>query len=83
MRILRAIRGAASPGATVLIIEGIRDPAVDDPRAATLDVIMLAVTGGRERTPRQLGELLPTAGFRSTAMLETAGALKILEAVAI
>ena len=81
--ILRGIRGAASPGATVLIVEGIRDPAVDDPREATLDVIMLAVTGGRERTPAELGDLLKAAGFRSTALIETAGAMKVLEAVAV
>lgn len=81
--ILRAIRSAASPGATLLIIEGIRDEAADDPRAATLDVIMLAVTGGRERTPAEFGALLDAAGFRATALIETAGAMRVLEALAV
>lgn len=82
-RILRALRRASSPGATVLILERIRDEEVDDTRAATLDVIMLAVTGGRERTADELGHLLRHAGFRPTALLETAGAMRVLEAIAV
>jgi C-methyltransferase len=81
--ILRAIRRVSSPGATLLILEGIRDDAVDDPRAATLDVIMLAVTGGRERTADELGNLLRGAGFRPTLLLDTAGAMRVLEAIAV
>jgi hypothetical protein len=81
--ILRAIRRASSPGATVLIVESIRVEDVDDIRAATLDVIMLAVTGGRERTADELGHLLRDAGFRPTALLVTAGAMRVLEALAV
>lgn len=81
-RILRAIRRASSPGAIVLILEGIRDEDVDDARA-TIDVIMLAVTGGRERTADELGDLLRDTGFRPTALLETAGRMRILEAIAV
>jgi C-methyltransferase len=83
VRILRAVRRGSRPGATVLIIESIRDENVDDTRAATLDVIMLAVTGGRERTADELGHLLGDAGFRPTALLETAGDLRVLEAIAV
>lgn len=82
-RILRAIHRASSPGATLLILESIRDEGMDDTRAATLDVIMLAVTGGRERTPDELGQLLRDAGFRPTALLETAGPMRVLEAIAV
>lgn len=82
-RILRAIRRASSPGATVLIVESIRDENVDDTRTATLDVIMLAVTGGRERTADELGDLLRDTGFRPTALLETAGAMRMLEGIAV
>jgi C-methyltransferase len=81
--ILRAIRRAASPGATVLIIEGIVPEDGNDVRVHTLDVIMLAVTGGRERTARQLGVLLETADLRLSAVIETAGPMRVVEAVAI
>lgn len=80
--ILGAIRRAASPGARVLIIENVLAEGVADPRGRALDVIMLAVTGGRERTPSQFRRLLEGAGFADTTVIETAGPLRIVEAVA-
>lgn len=80
--ILSAIHDAASPGATVLIIEGVVGEETPDPRVHTLDVIMLAMTGGRERSGSQLGELLNTSGFDLIRVLETPGAMRIVEATA-
>ncbi len=65
-----AIRRAASPGARVLIVENVLDDAQPDPRAYTLVVIMLAVTGARERTGKQLGGLLEGAGFANSTVTE-------------
>ncbi len=81
--ILRAIRLAASPGAVVLIIEGVVPEDVADARVHTLDVVMLAITGGRERTARELGALLYAADFRLSAVIDTAGPLRIVEAIAV
>ena len=81
--ILTAVRRAAAPGATVLIIEAMTSDGDPDPVSHTLDVIMLAITGGRERTPAQLGRLLEGAGFRTTNEVATRGPLRILEAVAV
>jgi C-methyltransferase len=78
--ILSAIRRAAAPGATVLIVENVLPDDGDDPRGVTLDVVMLAVTGGRERTSSQLGELFTRAGLQTGATVETAGPLRIVEA---
>jgi hypothetical protein len=80
--ILAAVQRAASPGATVLIIEAVADDERPDPVVRTLDMIMLAITGGRERTPAQLGQLLAGSGLRTTATLETRGPLRIIEAIA-
>lgn len=80
--ILKAVRRAASPGARVLIIENVLDPAHPDLRGHTLDVIMLTVTGGRERTGHQLGHLLDESGFAHWTVTDTAGPLHIVEAVA-
>ncbi len=80
--ILTAIRRAASPSARVLIIENVHEDAKPDQRSHTLDVIMLAVTGGRERTGNQLGALLEGAGFSDTTVVHTAGPLRMVEAVA-
>ena len=81
--ILSAIRRAASPGATVLIIEDVLPDDQVDPRSQTLDVIMLSVTGGRERTVSQLGELFDRAGFRLAGVTETAGAMRIVEGTGV
>lgn len=81
--ILTAIRRAAEPGAKVLVIETIIPEGDLDPSVQTLDVIMLCVTGGRERTAKQLGELFDSAGFRLSNVLETRGPLRIVEAIAV
>ena len=79
VQILAAVRRAARPEATLLIIENVLDDDAPDPRGRTLDVIMLAVTGGRERTPVELNALLRRAGFTDGTIIETAGR-RILEA---
>ncbi len=81
--ILSAVRRAALPGATVLIIEAVADEERLDPVVRTLDMIMLAITGGRERTSAELAQLLASVGLRATATLLTPGALRIVEAVAV
>jgi hypothetical protein len=51
--ILSAIRHAAPDNATVLVVEDLMPEEQSDPRGSTLDVIMLTITGGRERTVDQ------------------------------
>lgn len=81
--ILGAVRRAAPVGATVLVIEAVADGSDPDPVVHTLDMIMLAVTGGRERTSAQLDALFAGAGFRAKATVPTQGPLRIVEAVAV
>jgi hypothetical protein len=54
-----------------------------DARSQTLDIVMLSVTGGRERTAGELGELFERAGFRTGGVTETAGAMRIVEGTAV
>lgn len=82
-KILQAIRSAAWQGATVLIVEGILPDEGEDVRARTLDVVMLSITGGKERSARQLGALLHDAGFRLSTVVETSGPMRIVEAIAV
>lgn len=81
--ILSAVRRAATAGATVLIIEAVADQEALDPVVRTLDMIMLAITGGRERTSAELDQLLASVGFRATGTLPTPSPLRIVEAVAV
>ncbi len=82
LAVLGAVRRAAPPGATVLLIESVIADEAADPRARTLDVIMLYVTGGRERTASQYRDLFEHAGFQYGDVTRTAGPLRIVEATA-
>lgn len=83
LAILRAVRQAAAPGARLLVIENVLHDRGRDAGGHNLDVIMLAVTGGRERTARELGALFKQAGFSDGRLIETPTRLRIVEAQAI
>jgi hypothetical protein len=48
-----------------------------------LDMVMLMVPGGRERTETEYAALPDKAGFRLTRVTPTASAVSIVEAVAV
>ncbi|MDQ3614811.1 MAG: hydroxyneurosporene methyltransferase [Chloroflexota bacterium] len=80
--ILRAVRQAAVPGARVLIIEAIIQ---DDPGpswAKMLDIHMLTLLGGRQRTQQEYAALLTRSGFRFLREIDTGAGIAILEAEA-
>jgi hypothetical protein len=82
LRILRAVRRAAAPGATLLIVETL---VADTPGlhfGKTVDIIMLAVTGGRERGADSYRPLLADAGFALERVIATDSEYSIVEAVA-
>lgn len=81
--ILSAVRRAASPGATLLVVEGVLPADEPERRSSTLDVVMLAVTGGRQRTLAELGDLFARAGFASVGVVPTAAPVAIVEARAV
>jgi C-methyltransferase len=78
--ILGAIHRSAAPGATVLVIENVRTDEQGGGRGGILDVIMLAVTGGRERTASEFNRLFNRTGFSDGTITNTAGPLRIVEA---
>jgi hypothetical protein len=80
-KILAGVRRAAPPQARVLIIETLV-PEVSGPHfGKTLDVIMLAVTGGRERSGTEYGALLERSGLRLERVLPTRSEYSIVEAL--
>jgi C-methyltransferase len=81
--ILRAIRAAADTGAKVLVIESMLPENGADPRSGSLDVLMLAMTGGRERTAQRLGEMFTSCGFGEPTLIATEGRLRIVEGPAV
>jgi hypothetical protein len=82
-RILAAIRRAAPSHARLLIVEATVSEAPGPDFSKVLDVIMLAVTGGQERTPSEYEALLSGAGFRLERMITTPSQYSIIEAVVV
>src|SRR5262245_49453159 len=82
-RILTAVRRAAPSRSRLLIIETLV-PEIPGPHfGKTLDIIMLAATGGRERTEAQHAALLTAFGFELARVLPTESQYSLVEAVAV
>jgi hypothetical protein len=80
-KILAAVRRAAPKHARLLIIEALISESPGPHFSKVLDIVMLAVTGGRERTPSQYDALLAAAGFRLERVIPTHSQFSIVEAV--
>lgn len=81
--ILRAIRQSAPPKAKLLVIEQMIP---DDSRphwAKTLDIHMLALLGGRQRSRQEYAALLDRAGFVFQREIDTRAGVAILESAAV
>lgn len=80
VRILSNIRRSAPDDAVVLIIETVLDDERPQDPGRTLDIVMLALTGGRERTAAQYTSLLDRAGFEFLGVIATGGGVQLVEA---
>jgi hypothetical protein len=79
-RILATVAAAAAPGARLVVVEHIV-PAGDDPDfSKATDLIMLAMAGGKERTPAEYTDLLASAGFAVDAIKATGTPFSAIEA---
>jgi hypothetical protein len=79
--ILGSCRRTMNSGGRLLLVEMVL-PDGDAPHPGKmLDMVMLTVTGGEERTASQYSALLDEAGFRMTRVVPTASLVSIVEAV--
>jgi hypothetical protein len=79
--ILRNVREAMKPNGKLLIVETVL-PEGDEPHMGKmLDMIMMLVPGGEERTAAEYAELLEANGFRLTRVIPTDSEVGIVEAV--
>ncbi|HVZ34091.1 MAG TPA: methyltransferase, partial [Polyangiaceae bacterium] len=81
LSILKNVRAAAKPGARVLVVEFALPESAEPSPAHFIDLNMLVVLDGRERTEEQYAALLEQAGFRLARFLLTPGPVAISEAV--
>jgi hypothetical protein len=81
LTILGHCRRAMRSNGCLLLVEMVL-PEGDVPHPGKLlDMVMLTVPGGEERTPSQYNVLLDQAGFRMTRVVPTASLVSIVEAV--
>jgi hypothetical protein len=79
--ILKNCRNSMRPQGKVLAIECVV-PESDEPSfSKLLDLNMMVMTGGRERTEREFRELFDNSGLRVTEVISTLSPLRVIEAV--
>ena len=82
-RILAAIRRAAAPGAKLLLIECLVPEDSKPSWTKMLDLQMLTLLSGKERTKKEYSEMLRTAGFSVERVIDIGMSTSILESVAL
>lgn len=81
LTILGHVRKAMQPDGRLLLVEMVL-PAGDTPHPGkVLDMVMLVLPGGQERTEEEYRQLLAKAGFRLTQVIPTSSDVSIVEAV--
>jgi hypothetical protein len=69
------------PNSRLLIIEMVLPTGNTPHPGKMLDIVMLAVAGGQERTVPEYRQLLEKAGFQLTRVVPTESAVSIVEAL--
>jgi hypothetical protein len=80
--ILTRCRESLRPGGVVLVVETLLDRPGHERATAMMDLNMMVVVGGRERTEPEFAGLFSRAGLRLARVLDTGTQYAILEAVA-
>ena len=81
LTILGHVRKAMKPSGKVLIVEMVLPPGNEFHPGKMLDLVMLTIPGGEERTQAEYAALLSKAGFKLTRVVPTESAVGIVEAV--
>jgi hypothetical protein len=80
--VLGRVRDAMKPGARLVLLEEVIPETPEIVPGKWIDVLMLAITCGRERTENQYRQLLSAAGFELEEVVTMPGSLSILVAKA-
>lgn len=80
--ILENLAKSARPGAKLLLVESVVEEDDAAPSMSkVMDLNMLAMTGGRERTASEYAALFEKTGFKLTRVIPTPSPMQIVEAV--
>jgi hypothetical protein len=77
--ILRNIHRAMKDDARLLLIEGVIPPGNEPNFGKLLDLTMLTIPGGKERTEKEYRELFKAGGFELTRIVHTAAEVSVIE----
>jgi hypothetical protein len=80
LRILRNVKDAAAPGAHLVVIESVIPPGDGPHPAKLIDLTMLAMVTGRERTAEEYDKLLAAAGYTMERIVPSPTPFSFLEA---
>jgi hypothetical protein len=83
LAILRNCRSASKTGGKLLLLEMVVPTGSDGAQAKLLDLEMLLLPGGLERTEQQYSRLFETSGFRLTRVVPTKSPVSVIEAEAV
>lgn len=81
VRILESCRRAMAPGGRLVIVEAVVSAGDEPDPAKILDLAMLLIPGGVERSEDEYRALLKKAGFRLTRVVPTRTSASIIEAI--
>jgi hypothetical protein len=81
LRILASCRRAMDDSARLLLVESVIEAGNEPSLGKSLDLVMLALTGGTERTEPEYRELLEASGFRLARVVPTPAQVHLIEAV--
>ncbi|MBI3839361.1 MAG: methyltransferase [Planctomycetia bacterium] len=79
LKILRNVRRTIGPAGRLLLVESVIPPGNDPSFAKLLDLNMLVIPGGKERTETEYRELYLTAGFRLSGITPTWADVSVIE----
>ena len=82
-RLLRNCHRALSPGGKLLLVEMVIPPDNQPSPAQAMDLNMLVMLGGRERTEEEYQRLLQEAGFRLERVIPTHSPFSVIEATRV
>jgi hypothetical protein len=81
LTILRNCHAAMRSGGRLLVIESVIPPGNDPCGAKFLDLTMLVIPGGKERTADEYRTLYESSGFRLTRIVPTSAEVSVIEGV--
>jgi O-methyltransferase domain/Dimerisation domain len=78
-KILRNVHRAMGEGGRLLVVEGVIPPGNDPCFGKLLDLTMLTIPGGKERTEEEYRALFETGGFQLTRIVPTKAEVSVIE----